>query len=345
MDEELIGIKNAAVSLILDAKDKKELEEIKLQFLGRSGKLTLAAKEIRKVPEEKRPEFGQLINEVKQIIEDAIDQKGSSFSKVVESVSIKDIDTEAPGIKPEIGSIHPTSQVIYQIVDIFKSLGFQVADGPEIESDFYNFEAMNIPKYHPARDTQQSLFMDTRNSKKSPGEILLRTHTSNMQGRVMEKIEPPLRVIVPGKVYRYEQVDASHGFEFWQFEGYVVDKNTSMTDMFGVISYFIKKFFGEETKVRFVCHNFPFVEPGAEAYISCTVCNGKGCTFCKHSGWVELLGAGMIHPNVFKKVGIDSNKWQGFAFGTGLSRMITLKYQMDDLRLLTNPDLRILKQF
>lgn len=345
MENELMNIKNAAMSLILEAQTLEELEGIKLQFLGRSGKLTLAIKELPKLPKEKRPEIGVLANEVKRIVEDTIEEKRSTLASSQTITRQQKIDTTTPGIKPAIGHLHPLTQVLNDVVDVFKSLGFQAADGPEIETDYYNFEALNIPKDHPARDTQQTLFLDTRNSKINPGEILLRTQTSNMQIRVMKQGKPPFRVIVPGKVYRYEQVDASHGFEFWQLEGFVVDKNVSLTDMFGVISYFIKAFFGEKTDIKFVCHNFPFVEPGAEAYISCTVCSGKGCTFCKHSCWVELLGAGMIHPNVLKAVGIDSDTYQGFAFGTGLSRMITLKYKMDDLRLLTNPDLRILKQF
>lgn len=345
MEEELIGIKNAAVSLILEANDLKELEEIKLQFLGRSGKLTVAIKEIAKLPQEKRPEIGKLANEVKQTIEETLEsQKSKAKSQKLEA-SKKQIDKTAPGIKPKIGHFHPMTQVLYEVVDIFKSLGFQAADGPEIETDYYNFEILNIPKDHPSRDTQQTLFLDSRNSKISPGELLLRTHTSGMQGRIMEKTKPPFRVIVPGKVFRYEQVDASHGFEFWQLEGFMVDEKTTLSDLFGTLDYFFKQFFGEKTKTKFVCHNFPFVEPGVEAYISCAVCVGKGCTFCKHAGWVEIAGAGMIHPQVLRTININPNKWQGFAFGTGLSRMTTLKYQMDDLRLLTNPDLRILEQF
>ncbi len=345
MEEELIQIKNAAVSLILEAKNQEELEEIKLQFLGRSGKLTLAIKEIPKLPIEKRPEIGKLANEVKNTIEETLEnQKSKIKNQKLEAAKIE-IDRTEPGIEPEIGHIHPMSQVIYEVVDIFKTLGFQAADGPEIETDYYNFEVLNIPKDHPARDIQQTLYLDTRNSKETPGEILLRTQTSNMQARIMEKIKPPFRVIVPGKVFRYEQVDVSHGFEFQQFEGFAVDENIRLTDLFGTIEYFFKKFFGEKTKVRFVCHNFPFVEPGAEAYINCNACGGKGCVFCKNSSWVEILGAGMIHPNVLKSVNIDPNKYQGFAFGVGLSRLATLKYQMDDLRLLTNPDLRILNQF
>lgn len=345
MEEKLIGIKNAAISLILETSDLKTLEEIKLQFLGRSGKLTLAIKDIPKLPVQKRPEVGLLANEVKKTIEETIETQSEKLKTQSSNLKKEQIDTTSPGIKPTVGHLHPTTQVLDEIIDIFRTLGFQVADGPEIESDHYNFEILNIPKDHPARDTQQTLYLDTRGSKARPSETILRTHGSNMQGRIMEKAQLPCRVIYPGKVFRYEQVDASHGFEFWQVEGLAVDKNITLSDLFGTFDYVLKQFFGENTKVRFACHNFPFTEPSTEVYVTCSVCKGKGCSFCKKSGWVEIAGAGMIHPNVLKAVGIDSLKWQGFAFGFGFSRMITLKYQMDDLRLLTNPDLRILEQF
>ncbi len=345
MEEELLGIKNAAVSMIISTDDEKELEEIMLQFLGRSGKLTLALKEITKLPEEKRPEIGRLANEVKKTIEDTIDQKRQTLSGSTLQKTRETIDTSVPGIKPQIGHLHPMTQALYEVVDIFKKIGFQAADGPDIETDYYNFEVLNLHKDHPSRDTQMTLYLDTRGSKANPGEIILRTHGSNMQGRIMEKVKPPVRAIYPGKAFRYEQIDASHGFEFWQLEGLAVGDNLTMTDLFGTMEYVVKEFFGKETKVKFVCHNFPFVEPGAEAYMTCTVCKGKGCSFCKHSGWVEILGCGMIHPNVLKRVGYDPEKVSGFAWGMGLSRMVTLRYQMDDLRLLTNPDLRILEQF
>jgi phenylalanyl-tRNA synthetase alpha chain len=345
MEEELIQIKNTAVSLILDTTDKKTLEEIKLAFLGRSGKLTLVIKDITKLPKELRPEVGRLANEVKKAIEDTISNQELGIRNQELGIKKQKIDISAPGIKPNIGHLHPMTQVLSEVVDIFKRIGFQVADGPDIETDYYNFEALNFPKDHPALDTQQTLYLDTRDSKINPGEIILRTQTSNMQIRVMEKCQPPLRIIVPGKVFRYEQTDASHGFEFWQFEGLAVDEHITFTDLLGTLDYFVKQFFGADTKIKFTSHNFPFTEPSLEGYISCTVCKGKGCRFCKFSGWVEALGGGMIHPNVLRKVKIDPSKYQGFAFGTGLSRLVTLRYQMDDLRLLTNPDLRILEQF
>lgn len=345
MEDELLNIKNAAMSLIMDAVDVKTLEEIKLQFLGRSGKLTLAFKEIAKLPEEKRPEIGTLANEVKQVLENAINDYEQKLGRERFQKKQDAIDTTSPGIQPPIGHLHPLSQVLLDVVDVFKGLGFQASDGPEIETDYYNFEVLNIPKDHPARDTQQTLYLDTRNSKVSVGEIILRTQTSSMQGRVMEKTKPPVRVIVPGKNFRYEQVDASHGFEFWQCEGFLVDTNVRLTDLFGTIDYVLRKLLGKSIKLKFATTNFPFVEPGVDTYIECTVCKGKGCSFCKHVGWSEIMPAGMIHPNVLKAVGYDSQKVSGFAFAIGLSRLVTLRYQMDDLRVLTNPDLRIINQF
>jgi len=345
MEEELMQIKNSAVSMIIDAQDQKELEEIKLQFLGKSGKLTLTLKDIVKIPSEKRAIVGQLANEVKRIVEETLETKISEFKNQVSDHKKQNIDTSNPGTPPDIGHLHPMTQVLYEVVDVFKSIGFQAADGPEIESDHYNFEVLNIPKDHPSRDTQQTLYLDTRNSKINPGEIILRTQTSAMQGRIMEKIKPPVRVIVPGKNFRYEQVDASHGFEFWQVEGFMVDTNVKLTDLFGTIEYVLRKLMGDKIKLKFATTNFPFVEPGVDTYIECTVCKGKGCSFCKYSGWSEIMPAGMIHPNVLKAVGYDSQKVSGFAFAIGLSRLVTLRYQMDDLRLLTNPDMRILEQF
>lgn len=345
MEEELIGLKNSAVSLIIDAKDLKEVEELKLQFLGRSGRLTLLLKGLPKLPIAQRPDVGRLANEIKTTIEEALNTQEARFRNIKTSTLKEKIDTTIPGIPPVIGHLHPISQVIYDVVDVFKSLGYQAADGPEIETDYYNFEALNIPKDHPARDTQQTFYLDTRHSKVNPGEIILRTQTSAMQGRVMEKTKPPVRVIVPGRCFRYEQVDASHGFEFWQLEGFLVDENVRLTDLFGTIDYVLRKLMGEDIKLKFATTNFPFVEPGVDTYIECTVCKGKGCSFCKQSGWSEIMPAGMIHPNVLKAVGYDSKKVSGFAFAIGLSRLVTLRYQMDDLRLLTNPDLRILNQF
>lgn len=348
MEDKLINIKNNALPMILDAKNTEELEDIRIRVLGRNGSLTAAMKEIAKVPSEDKPRMGKMLNEIKEIIETALlekKQEYSSSSSAGSAVGISGQDITEPGIMPKIGHLHPLTQVLFDVIDVFKTLGFQVADGPEIETDYYNFEALNIPKDHPARDTQQTLYLDTRNSKTTPGEIILRTQTSAMQGRVMEKIKPPIRVIVPGKNFRYEQVDASHGFEFWQVEGFLVDTHVRLTDLFGTIDYVLRKIMGKDIKLRFATTNFPFVEPGVDTYMQCTVCDGLGCSFCKQSGWSEIMPAGMIHPNVLKMAGYDPQTVNGFAFAIGLSRIATLRYRMDDLRLLTNPDLRIIDQF
>lgn len=346
MEQELLKIKNDASSLIIAAEDEQELNQIKLDFLGRSGKLTQLVKEIKNVPEDRRPEIGRLANEILSSVEELIETRAQELvGKRREQIKKISFDTTRPGIKSQIGHLHPMSQVIFDVVDVFKSLGYQAADGPEIETDHYNFEVLNIPKDHPSRDTQQTLYLDTRKSRTTPGEIILRTQTSAMQGRVMEKTKPPLRVIVPGKNYRYEQVDASHSFEFWQVEGFLVEQDVRLSDLFGTIDYVLRKLMGEKIKIKFATTNFPFVEPGVDTYIQCTVCRGRGCSFCKMSGWSEIMPAGMIHPNVLKAVGYDPQKVTGFAFAIGLSRLVTLRYQMDDLRLLTNPDLRILEQF
>ena len=346
MEQDLLKIKNDASSLIIAAEDEHELNQIKLDFLGRSGKLTALLKNIKKVPEDRRAEVGKLANEILSTVEELLNRRLTELSEKKKEILKKMVfDVSRPGIKPAFGHLHPMSQAIFDVVEVFKGLGYQAADGPEIETDYYNFEALNIPRDHPSRDTQQTLYLDTRGSRTTPGEIILRTQTSAMQGRVMEKTKPPLRVIVPGKNFRYEQVDASHSFEFWQVEGFLVDKDVALTDLFGTIDYVLRKLMGERIKIKFATTNFPFVEPGVDTYIECTVCGGKGCSFCKNSGWSEIMPAGMIHPNVLRAVGYNPQKISGFAFAIGLSRLVTLRYQMDDLRLLTNPDLRILEQF
>ncbi|MCX6704854.1 MAG: phenylalanine--tRNA ligase subunit alpha, partial [Candidatus Woesebacteria bacterium] len=336
MQEELINIKNEAIAQISGAKDGRELEELRAAYLGRNGKFTLLVKKIKDVPQESRKTFGITLNESKTAIENLISDKKQ---ELIKSISEKRdwFDLTMPGLKPNLGHLHPLTQVLKEVNKIFNYLGYQIADGPEIESDYYNFEALNIPKDHPSRDTQMTFYVE--------GGNILRTQTSAMQGRVMEKMKPPFRVLVPGRNFRYEQVDASHGFEFWQVEGFVVDENIHLTDLFGTISYVLGELFEKETKIRFATTNFPFVEPGVDTYLQCTICNGKGCPFCKRTGWSEIMPAGMIHPNVLKTAGIDPKKWNGFAFAIGLSRIVNLRYQIQDLRTLTTPDMRILSQF
>jgi len=336
MQEEIINTKNQAIAQITSVADVKELEEIRASYLGRNGKFTLLVKKIKEVPQENRKKFGISLNESKITIERLLSDKKHALIKSL-TEKREWFDLSLPGIKPEVGHLHPLTKVLSDVKKVFNYLGYQVADGPEIETDYYNFEALNIPKDHPSRDTQMTFYLEN-------GQIL-RTQTSAMQGRVMEKMKPPFRVLAPGRNFRYEQVDASHGFEFWQVEGFVVDKDVHLTDLFGTIDYVLKELFGKEVKLRFATTNFPFVEPGVDTYMSCTICGGKGCSFCKNSGWSEIMPAGMIHPNVLKTAGIDTKKWNGFAFAIGLSRIVNLRYQIKDLRTLTTPDLRILSQF
>ncbi|KKU09624.1 MAG: Phenylalanine-tRNA ligase alpha subunit [Candidatus Woesebacteria bacterium GW2011_GWB1_45_5] len=336
MQEEIINTKNQAIAQIGSAESVKELEEVRTSYLGRNGRFTILVKKIKEVPAEKRREFGITLNESKNALENLLSDKKQ---ELIKSLTEKRewFDVSVPGVKPALGHLHPLTQVLTDVKKVFNYLGYQVADGPEIETDYYNFEALNIPKDHPARDTQMTFYTNTGN--------ILRTQTSAMQGRVMEKMKPPFRVLVPGRNFRYEQVDASHGFEFWQVEGFVVDENIHLTDLFGTIDHVLKELFGREVGLRFATTNFPFVEPGVDTYMRCTICGGKGCSFCKNSGWSEIMPAGMIHPNVLKTARIDTKKWNGFAFAIGLSRIVNLRYQINDLRTLTTPDLRILNQF
>lgn len=346
MEKQILELKVNTLEAIKAAKNVSELEALRIKYLGRKGEVNSLLKEIAEIPTQEKAKLGKLANEVKSEIQKALKEK----LQFLESTKLKNLDKEwldvtIPGKKPPQGHLHPQTQVLRDIIKVFKQIGYQVAEGPEIETDRYNFTILNIPKDHPARDMFMTLYLDTKGTSLRPGEVILRSQTSAMQGRIMEKIQPPIRVIVPGKCFRYEQVDASHGFEFWQVEGFAVDKGIKLTDLFGTISYVLKQIMGEKTKLKFACTNFPFVEPGVDTYIECTVCQGKGCSFCKNVGWSEIMPAGMIHPFVLKSCGIDSKKYTGFAFAIGLSRVINLRYKMNDLRLLTTPDLRILNQF
>ena len=343
MQDEIISLKNEALAQISSVASVTELEEIRAAYLGRNGKFTLLAKKIIDIPPEGRKTFGITLNESKIAIENLIsDKKQELFKKSTEKRIW--FDMSMPGTISEIGHYHPMTIVLKEVKQIFNYLGYQVADGPEIENDYYNFEALNIPKDHPSRDTLMTFYVETGGTKPA-GETILRTQTSAMQGRVMSKMKPPFKVLVPGRNFRYEQVDASHGFEFWQVEGFVVDENIHLTDLFGTINYVLQKLFGKDIKTRFATTNFPFVEPGVDTYLQCTICKGKGCSFCKGTGWSEIMPAGMIHPNVLKEAKIDTKKWNGFAFAIGLSRIVNLRYQIKDLRTLTTPDMRILSQF
>jgi len=344
MHGEILNIKNEALAQIMDAKDASELENLRVLYLGRQGKLNSLIKELKKLKTEDRKQIGTALNDAKNAIQDALTAQKQNIA--AEYANKKEwFDLTIPGKSPVIGNLHAQTKVLSEILNIFTYLGYQVADGPDIETDYYNFEALNFPKDHPARDAQQTMFFDTSETNTKLGTYVPRTHTSAMQGRVMEKAKPPFRVVVPGRCFRYEQVDSAHGVEFWQVEGFMVDKNIRFTDLLGTIDYVLKSLFGQNTKIRFACTYFPFVEPGLDAYIECTVCKGKGCSFCKKTGWSEIMPAGMIHPNVLKKSGINPDEWNGFAFAIGLSRVVTLKYKIDDLRILHTPVARMLRQF
>jgi len=352
MDQELMTIKNNAVSLILDAGDEKELEEIKLQFLGKSGTLTLAMKEMAKLPAEKRPEIGQLANEVKQIIEEAITNVGAGFhTQKIEK--IQKIDVTEPGIKPSLGHLHLVTQAIEEITNIFEKIGFTRVRYPEIEYDWYAFGALNFPDNHPARDDWETFFIDQEPDPKK-GPILLTPHTSSGQIREMEKqVEEQkktgnpisIKMLNIAKTYR-RQSDVSHVPMFHQFETLVIGENISITHLKGVLDYFVKSYFGPDRKSRIRPYHFQFTEPSFETDVSCGVCNGKGCKLCKE-GWLELGGAGMVHPNVLRNCGLDPSIYTGFASGWGVERVLTMKegIEIDDIRLLYSNKLEFLEQF
>lgn len=338
-------IKNSAVSMIIEAGDQKELDEIKLQFLGRSGKLTLTLKEITKIPIEKRVAVGQLANEVKRVIEETLDEKKSTLKFQTSSQKKQSIDITNPGIKPEIGHLHLITQAIEEISEIFKHIGFTRVRYPEVEWDWYAFEALNFPQNHPARDDWETFFIKQKPDVKR-GSIILTPHTSSGQIREMErKKKPPIRMLNIAKCYR-RQSDVSHNPMFHQFEGLVVDKNISITHLKGALDYFVKSYFGEDRKSRIRPYHFQFTEPSFEVDVTCGVCKGRGCKLCKE-GWLELGGSGMVHPNVLRAGGIDPKEYTGFAFGWGVERALMMKegIKIDDLRLLYSSNLNFLEQF
>lgn len=348
MQDHLLDIKNEAIAQILSSKTPEQLEEVRVEYLGKSkGRLTAIIKKIPSLPQEEKGIVGQFANEVKANIEQALEtqQKSLQQEKVANIAQSEWIDVTLPAVPPPQGHLHMQTQVLSDVLEIFKHLGYQVADGLEIESEYYNFTALNMPPNSPSRDTQATFYLDPRGSKTKEGEIIARTQLSGMQVRIMEKTPPPMRVVIPGKVYRVDDVDASHGFEFWQLEGLCVDTNIRLTDLLGTMDYVLHSLYGAKQKIRYDTTHFAFVEPGVQAFLECTVCGGKGCPFCKRTGWVETMPAGLVHPEVLKAGGLDPEKYTGFAFAVGLSRAVTLKYQIDDLRVLTSPDLRILNQF
>ena len=316
--------------------NSKQLEQIRIEFLGKKGQLQRLMKELRNASPQDKPKLGKDINLLKQHVEQAINDKDVSLGSKSFKKSRENFDITLPGRKELTGTLHPITQVMEEITSIFFGLGFQVEEGPEIESDYYNFEALNIPKDHPARDMQDTFYIED--------ETVLRTHTSPVQIHVMENREPPLRIIAPGKVYRCDS-DVSHTPMFHQIEGLMVDEGMSFSHLKGIMNIFLQEVFGKNTQIRFRPSFFPFTCPSAEVDIQCVMCNGKGCRVCSQTGWLEILGAGMVDPAVFQSVDYDPEKWTGFAFGLGIERIAMLKFGINDIRLFFENDLRFLKQF
>ena len=339
MQEKLIEIQNVALSEIKAADNSATLEELRIKYLGKKGELTTILRSMGNLSKEERPVVGKMVNDVKKVVEESLDTAVRTIKEAEKNERLANevIDITLPGKKNTIGNRHPLELTIERIKDIFISMGFAIEDGPEVELDYYNFEALNIPKNHPARSEQDTFYINDN--------LVLRTQTSGVQVRTMEKQEPPIKMISPGKVYRSDSVDATHSPIFYQMEGLVVDKGVTFADLKGTLELFCKKMFGDKVKTKFRPHHFPFTEPSAEMDATCFVCGGKGCNVCKGSGWIELLGCGMVHPNVLRKCGIDPEVYSGFAFGFGIDRMVMLSYGLDDIRLLYESDMRFLNQF
>ena len=339
MKEEIAKIKENSIKEMEDCKDLKTLNDVRVKYLGKKGELTLVLRGMGKLSPEERPVIGSLVNEVRDELNTLLENKEKQLEReeLERRLTTENIDVTEPSKKIVLGSKHPITQIIEEVEEIFLGMGYEIADGPEVEKSIYNFDKLNTPPDHPARDVQDTFYITD--------DILLRSQTSPVQARVMEEKKPPIKIICPGAVYRSDSVDATHSPVFHQIEGLVVDKNVSMTDLKGTLEMFAKKCLGENTKIRFRPHHFPFTEPSAEADVSCFVCGGKGCKVCKGEGWIELLGCGMVHPNVFKNCGIDPEIYSGFAFGFGVERIAMAKFGIEDMRLLFENDVRFLKQF
>ena len=320
-----------------DTADK--LNEIRVAVLGKKGQLTELLKSMKDVAPEERPKVGQMVNEARAEIERVLEEQKTQMEKALREARMKAevIDVTLPARKAELGHRHPNTIALEEVERIFVGMGYEVVEGPEVERDYYNFEALNIPADHPAKDEQDTFFVT--------GDILLRTQTSGVQVHEMEKGKLPIRMIAPGRAFRADEVDATHSPSFHQIEGLVIDKNITFADLKGTLAQFSRELFGENTKVKFRPHHFPFTEPSAEMDVSCFKCGGRGCRFCKGSGWIEILGCGMVHPHVLEMSNIDPEEYTGFAFGVGLERIALLKYEIDDMRLLYENDIRFLRQF
>ncbi len=339
MKEKLISISTAAKSAIAAASTPQEIEELRVKYLGKKGELTAILKMMGSLSPEERPIMGQLVNEAKAELEGEITAKASEIKakETEEKLKAETIDITLPAKTVSTGKLHPLNTVLNDMIDIFQSMGFDVVDGPEVETDYYNFECLNVPADHPARDMQDTFYLGEN--------LLLRTQTSAAQIRTMENRKPPIRVICPGRVFRADEVDATHSPVFHQIEGLVVDKGITMCDLKGVLEQFAHEIYGADTEVKFRPSFFPFTEPSVEVDVTCSECGGKGCRVCKGSGWIEILGAGMVHPKVLSSCGIDPEEYTGFAFGIGLDRLTTTRYKISDIRLLFENDKRFLEQF
>ncbi len=339
MKEEIAKLKETSIEEIKRCDKQEELNNLKIKYLGKKGELTKILRTMGSLSPEERPAVGSLVNEIRDELNNLIEEKEKEFKKqeLLRKLETENIDVTEPSKKNDIGSLHPITQTIQEVEEIFLGMGYEIADGPEVEKAIYNFDKLNTPPDHPARDIQDTFYITD--------DIVLRSQTSPVQARVMENKKPPIKIICPGAVYRSDSVDATHSPVFHQVEGLVVDKKISMTDLKGTLEMFAKKCLGENTKIRFRPHHFPFTEPSAEADVSCFVCGGKGCRVCKGEGWIELLGCGMVHPNVLRNCGIDPEEYSGFAFGFGVERIAMAKFGIDDMRLLFENDVRFLKQF
>jgi len=340
--DKLKAINTEFEQAIANVCSNEELESLRIRFLGRKeGLITNIFKDIGKIKPEEKPVYGQKINDLKNLITQTIAQKAKDIEQVsielAQSKGAEAFDLSLPSFKNETGAMHPLSIVTDEICTLFVEMGFMVVEGPEIETEYYNFEALNIPLEHPSRESFDTFYLHKKN--------LLRSHTSPVQARYMEKNKPPIQIIVPGKVYRPDATDATHSFMFHQIEGLLVDEGITLAHLKGVLSVFAKKLFGTKIKTRFRPHFFPFTEPSAEMDVSCIICRGKGCRVCGGNGWIEILGAGMVHPKVLKSVNIDSKKYSGFAFGMGVERIAMIKYGITDIRLFFENDMRFIKQF
>jgi phenylalanyl-tRNA synthetase alpha chain len=343
INKKLQELKNLVLEQINKASDLNILEQIRIQHFGKKSQLSQFLKNIKNIPNDQKPLIGKLVNEIKTELQNNFDTKKTNLENSEAQTLGNDFDPTISGKKFITGNLHPITKVMREIVSIFEKLGFGISQGPDIESDYYNFTALNFPEEHPARDSQDTFFLDILEKNKAK-PFLLRTHTSPVQIRYMKKHKPPFQIIVPGTVYRCDS-DVSHTPMFHQVEGLAVGENINFANLKWILTQFVHAMFGENTKLRFRPSFFPFTEPSAEIDISCVICNGKGCRVCKDSGWLEILGAGMVHPNVFKNVGYNPDKIQGFAFGMGIERIAILKYQVNDIRLFFENDTRFLKQF